>query len=154
MQHTSSFFDQLRENMSPETIHKYQQIGQHFFSNFDFDTGYMYRKDQLDKIDQIISALKSGLNPEDLSDDEVEVMKDKFGTNWEENSPNFLEYFRSNMEGRMEGDSKCRMEGDSKCRMEEETRGRLAAKRASPPEPLAPRAARPKGERVRGRVSH
>lgn len=79
----SAYFEELKKNMSPETLEKYKKIGKDFFSNFDFDSGSMFKVEtNVDQVRQIISSLRSGLGVEDLSEDEIKLMEKSFGGEW------------------------------------------------------------------------
>lgn len=80
----TNYFDELKKTMPQETLDKYQKIGQDFFSNFDFESGYMFRMESReDSPNSILAALRSGLKAEDLSLEEIEILEKNFG-NWKE----------------------------------------------------------------------
>jgi hypothetical protein len=80
----TNYFDELKKKMPQETLDKYQKIGQDFFSNFDFESGYMFRMESReDRPNSILAALRSGLKAEDLSLEEIEILEKNFG-NWKE----------------------------------------------------------------------
>lgn len=82
----NNYFEELKKSMSQETLEKYKKIGQDFFSNFDFESGYMRRlQSRENEIVDILSALRSGLRAEDLDPEEIELLKKKFGEKWEQN---------------------------------------------------------------------
>lgn len=54
--------------------------GQDFFSNFDFKNGNMFKVEN--RHTEILSALRSGLDVEDLDQEELEIMVKKFGVDW------------------------------------------------------------------------
>ena len=83
MQNHSAYFEELKKNMSPENLENYKKIGEKFFSNFDFQTGYMFKLNgQLDEAPRLVSLLKSGLAVEDLSEDEIKILEKSFGGDW------------------------------------------------------------------------
>jgi len=85
MQHqdNSSYFEQLKKNMSPETLERYQKIGQDFFSNFDFEKGSMFKvQSNMDEINLIVSSLRSGLKIEDLTEDDIQTLEESLGADW------------------------------------------------------------------------
>ena len=85
MQHqdNSSYFEQLKNNMSPETLERYQKIGQDFFSNFDFETGSMFKvQSNMDEVNLLVSSLRSGLKIEDLAEDDIQTLEKSLGADW------------------------------------------------------------------------
>ena len=76
----NEFIENLRKKMNPEQRQDYEKKGQDFFSNFDFETGKMFKVEN--RHTEILSALRSGLDVEDLDQEELEIMEKKFGRDW------------------------------------------------------------------------
>lgn len=97
--------DAARSAMTPEQIENYKQMGEYMYSDLIVDTvtntkskgrlkGKARKASQTksnvdtevgpikDAIQYILIALRSGLHPSQLSDDEKDIMKNKFGDRW------------------------------------------------------------------------
>lgn len=73
------------KNMSPEQLEQYQAIGEQLYSNVDIVKGeILSNKDPPteEKLSYIISGLKSGLLPSDMSEDEIMLMIEYYGDDW------------------------------------------------------------------------
>lgn len=78
--------------MTPEEVAEYKQFGEHMYGGFDYEKGAStteYKEAML----YIKIALRSGLHPDNLSDDEKAFMKEEFGEKWAENWEEHLEPF-------------------------------------------------------------
>lgn len=78
-----SRLEQIRNqyNLSENEKERYRQKGEDFFSNFDFKNGKMIT--QLDlSAKEIIGSLKSGFPIEELTQDELNILKNVYGEDW------------------------------------------------------------------------
>lgn len=82
--------DAMLSRMTPEEVAQYKQYGEHMYGNFNYEKGApdnQYKEAML----YIKIALRSGLHPDNLSDDEKAFMKEEFGEKWAENWEEHLE---------------------------------------------------------------
>ena len=82
----NSIFKEMKENLSEKDKKKYEKIGESMYNSIDYTSSKELDKNSYDMtlvIKYILEGLKSGLSVEDLSDDEVAILINAFGTNWE-----------------------------------------------------------------------
>ena len=80
-------FKEMKENLSEEDKKKYEKIGESMYNSIDYNSGKILDKNSYDMtlvLKYILEGLKSGLSVEDLSDDEVAILINAFGENWED----------------------------------------------------------------------
>lgn len=70
------------DNMSSEEKERYRKIGEQMYGNIDFETGEI--KQEVDCISDIMSAVKSGLHPWELTNEELGFMCSSLGAKWYE----------------------------------------------------------------------
>lgn len=73
------------EAMTAEQREQYREIGENIYSNINFeDTKILNRElePMSESVAYISSALKSGLHPDFLSEEEIVVLKDVYGEEW------------------------------------------------------------------------
>lgn len=80
-------FNELKENLSEEDKKKYEKIGESMYNSIDYESGEILDKNSYDMtlvIKYILEGLKSGLSVDDLSEDEVAILINAFGADWED----------------------------------------------------------------------
>lgn len=74
------------QTLTKEQIDQYTKIGEQMIGSIDFETGLSndipIPKPAADSINYILVGLRSGLEPEDLSDDEITTLETFLGKNW------------------------------------------------------------------------
>lgn len=74
------------QNLTKEQLSQYKNIGEQMIGSIDFETGISndipIPKPAADSIKYIIIGLRSGLEPEDLEEDEIKTLKTFLGENW------------------------------------------------------------------------
>lgn len=83
----SSLFDNPMVNaakkaMTPEQLEEYKRIGEHMFGNMDFSTGQSFPPNFKEAGEYLSEAIKSGLHPSMMEDNEKAVMKEVYGEKW------------------------------------------------------------------------
>ena len=76
------------QNMSPEQLEKYQQIGEKMYGDINFAKNEVLSNidpPTEEKLSYIIAGLKSGILPSDMNEDEIMLMIEYYGENWFEN---------------------------------------------------------------------
>lgn len=72
--------------LSPEEKEKYRRQGEHYFANDLSEIGLDENGEQIDFImeaaAELTLAMRSGLHPNDLTDDERHVIREAYGTRW------------------------------------------------------------------------
>ncbi len=89
----SNLFDnptinEMKKNLSDEDKKKYEKIGESMYNSIDYNSGVTLDKNSYDMtlvIKYILEGLKSGLSVDDLSENEVAILVQAFGENWQEN---------------------------------------------------------------------
>ena len=75
-----------RNNMTTEQADQYKVLGEQFHGSIDYvtggNTGVPIPEPTQDSIDYILLGLRSGLNPDDLTQDEQEYLEMVKGENW------------------------------------------------------------------------
>ena len=75
------------KSMSPEEVVKYKKMGEELYGNIDFETSEIKNNQPVpanEALHYIKSALNSGLLIEDLTEKELEFLKNHYGENWKE----------------------------------------------------------------------
>jgi hypothetical protein len=76
------------KTMSPEDIEKYRKIGESMYKDIDFETAKISNKDQscpqflADSVAYLTEAIKSGLHPSMLTEDEKNILEEFYGKEW------------------------------------------------------------------------
>ncbi len=89
----SNLFDnptinEMKKNLSDEDKKKYEKIGESMYNSIDYNSGVTLDKNSYDMtlvIKYILEGLKSGLSVDDLSENEVAILVQAFGEDWQEN---------------------------------------------------------------------
>jgi hypothetical protein len=89
----SNLFDnptinEIKKNLSDEDKKKYAKFGESMYNSIDYNSGVTLDKNSYDMtlvIKYILEGLKSGLSVDDLSENEVAILVQAFGENWQEN---------------------------------------------------------------------
>lgn len=75
------FVEAAKRSLSQEDIDNYKKLGEKFYSGWSFENGGP--EHILDvALAEIVEAIKSGLHPSDLDDNEKEILKTKMGDEW------------------------------------------------------------------------
>jgi hypothetical protein len=75
------FVDAAKRAMKQEDIDNYKKMGEKFYAGWNFENGGP--EQMLDvALAEICEAIKSGLHPSDLDDNEREILKTKMGKEW------------------------------------------------------------------------
>ena len=80
-------FKEMKENLSEEDKKKYEKIGESMYNSIDYNSGKILDKNSYDMtlvLKYILEGLKSGLSVEDLTENEVAILINAFGENWED----------------------------------------------------------------------
>ncbi len=78
-------FKQAKQNMSKEEIAKYEEIGEKMYNSVDFENSKVLTPTQdidAESIAYITEAVKSGLHPDHLSENEQFIMESHYGADW------------------------------------------------------------------------
>lgn len=78
-----------RNSMTPEQIELYKKIGEEYYKNIDMteqDRKNIIKQDSIyiKSVEYIEDGIRSGLDYNDLEDDEKEILKTKYGEKWYE----------------------------------------------------------------------
>ena len=77
------FVEYAKKHMSKQQIDDYKKMGEKYFSVWDFEKGNP--EEILDiAVAELSEAIKSGLHPVDLEQNDLEILKTKLGKNWYE----------------------------------------------------------------------
>lgn len=71
-----------KKSMTPEQLENYKRLGEHMFSDMDFNTGSKIQPSLDEAGDYLSEAIKSGLHPSMMEDNEKAVMKEVYGDKW------------------------------------------------------------------------
>ena len=80
-------FKEMKENLSEKDKKKYEKIGESMYNSIDYKSGEILDKNSYDMslvIKYILEGLKSGLSVEDLTENEVAILINAFGPDWED----------------------------------------------------------------------
>lgn len=76
------------KSLTKEQLTQYKNIGEQMIASINFENGVSNEipipKPAADSISYIMTGLRSGLEPEDLSDDEIKTLEIFLGENWME----------------------------------------------------------------------
>jgi len=78
-------YEQVKGMMSPEQIQEYKEMGEKMYNSIDFNTSQILegQNDPLfESIAYISEAIKSGMHPSFLDDDERKVLEEGYGKEW------------------------------------------------------------------------
>lgn len=76
---------EARKNMTPEQLEQYERLGREMYGTLDFENVSESKvQDDIDAVKYIESALRAGLRPCDLEDNEKTFMENRYGENWYE----------------------------------------------------------------------
>lgn len=73
-----------KASMTPEQIAEYQRIGEEMYSTVDFETSTVLDNGEplAEGVAYVVEALKSGIHPDYLEEDDVKIMEEVYGKNW------------------------------------------------------------------------
>ena len=80
-----------RQNMSPEELEKYKKLGESMYADIDFPTSKVINNNEIDNnlpehmVDAVIylqEAIKSGLHPSMLEENDVKLLEEAYGKEW------------------------------------------------------------------------
>lgn len=75
------FVKAAKESMSLQQIENFRKMGEKYFSAWDFDKGNP--EEILDvAVAELSEAIKSGLHPSDLEENDIAIMESKLGKEW------------------------------------------------------------------------
>lgn len=78
-----ALYDRVKNSLTDEQIKQYEKIGEEMYNTVDFNTGTILNQcDDIESIACLIEAIKSGLHPDFMSDDEKIILKKHYGENW------------------------------------------------------------------------
>lgn len=78
-----ALYDQAKGSLSEEKIKEYEEMGEKMYNTIDFNTGTLLEPEkEIESVACLIEAIKSGLHPDYMSDDEKELLKKHYGENW------------------------------------------------------------------------
>jgi hypothetical protein len=73
--------DAAKRSMSSKDIEEYQRLGEKYYAGWDFEKGGP--EEMLDvAVAELSEAIKSGLHPSDLDENEKEILRLKLGKEW------------------------------------------------------------------------
>lgn len=73
--------------MTPEQIEEYRKIGEHMYGNINFEDSKIINQlppPMAESVAYVEEGIKSGLLPEDLTEDEVTLLSNAYGEKWYE----------------------------------------------------------------------
>ena len=76
---------QAREAMTPEQIQEYEEKGEAYHNNVNFETGDIEKQHaeyQMTEVARLVAAVRSGLHPDDLDIDEQLLLRGHYGDRW------------------------------------------------------------------------
>lgn len=74
-----------RNAMTPEQVEEYKKIGEYMYNNHDYiKIENIKESNNTDLLSYAVQALKSGLDPCDLSKPEIQSLTDTYGEKWYE----------------------------------------------------------------------
>lgn len=80
--------ENFKKSLSPEQIAEYKKIGEYMYNNNDYQTvdigSGVKQSNSVDSFNYAVQSLKSGLNPMDLSMEEVVQLNTYYGPKWYE----------------------------------------------------------------------
>lgn len=78
--------DAARKAMTPEQIEEYKKVGEYMYNSVDYRIKEIGSKvksaDKNDLVEYASQALNSGLDPHDLSSEELRALIEEFGEDW------------------------------------------------------------------------
>lgn len=74
-------YNQAASFLTEEEKQRYKYLGEQLYDTIDYETGRV--NVDIDQVGGILSALKSGLRIQDLDVDEIELLKHRFGIEWQ-----------------------------------------------------------------------
>lgn len=78
-----ALYDRVKKSLTDEQIKQYEKIGEEMYNTVDFNTGTILNQcDDMESVACLIEAIKSGLHPDFMSDDEKIILKKHYGENW------------------------------------------------------------------------
>jgi hypothetical protein len=84
----SELYNNIKRNFSQEQLDEYKKIGEYMYNNVDYKVASqglnITQPKENDILSYAIQGLKSGLNPDDLTDKEVEILVKTYGDKWYE----------------------------------------------------------------------
>jgi hypothetical protein len=73
--------DAAKNAMSHEQLEEYKSMGRYMYNTVDFEA-VKKEPDTVDLVSYAIDGIKSGLDPKDLSDEEIRALIDTYGNKW------------------------------------------------------------------------
>lgn len=80
-----NLFEQAKQTMTTEDIAKYEQIGRQMYESIDYENSKVLtpmNEVDAESIAYITEAVKSGLHPDHLSENEQYIMESHYGKEW------------------------------------------------------------------------
>ena len=80
----NQYIDNAKQNMTPKQLEEYSEKGIAMYDTVDFTTSTINKHAQKDpnSVVIIIKSLQSGLDLEDLDNDEIEILKKHYGKDY------------------------------------------------------------------------
>lgn len=72
-----------RASMTPEQIETLEKSGEYMYGQVDYETSTLLRERNIE-LEIAVESLKAGFGPEDLSEEEIEVLKKEYGKHWKD----------------------------------------------------------------------
>lgn len=72
-----------RASMTPEQIETLEKSGEYMYGQVDYETSTLLRERNIE-LEIAVESLKAGFRPEDLSEEEIEVLKKEYGEHWKD----------------------------------------------------------------------
>lgn len=77
------FIESAKKAMNPKDIEKYKLLGESMYKNIDFENNTIEQCIE-DSVKKLEVAIKSGLHPSMLTDDEKTILNSELGNTWYE----------------------------------------------------------------------
>jgi hypothetical protein len=75
------YISEAKKHLSQEKLEEYKRLGERFYAGWDFEKGGPEKVLDV-AVAEISEAIKSGLHPSDLDENEIEIMSTKIGKEW------------------------------------------------------------------------
>lgn len=78
------FIEAAKKSLTPEQKERYKKLGEAYFNDINMETSSINNNPVDDMVAYLITAVRSGLHPSYLDDEEKKFLKDALGEKWYE----------------------------------------------------------------------
>lgn len=78
------FIEAAKKSLTPEQKEHYKKLGEAYFNDINMETSSINNNPVDDMVAYLVTAVKSGLHPSYLDDEEKKFLKDALGEKWYE----------------------------------------------------------------------